>query len=125
MRGFREIKNPERRIESMERQIERLSNEMIYQIKNNPSVDTLPDLIDGIDGHEVLVYHKGITDIRIVKIDNPDGTSDYYPEEYYKKNRFLSIRPTTNVDKDELQKRMDDMLNQLLFSDDKEDKNER
>jgi len=110
MRGFREIKNPERRIESMERQIERLSNEMIYQIKNNPSIDTLPDLIDGIDGHEVLIYHKGMIEIRIVKIDNPDGTCDYYPEEYYKKKR--------------LEKRLDDMLNQIL-SDDTDDKNER
>lgn len=120
MRGFREVRNPERRIESMERQIEKVTNDMIYQIKNNPSVDTLPDEIDGIDGHDVLVYHRGSYDIRIVKIDNVNDTSDYYPEEYYKKNRFLSIRPATSMTTKEAMKKLDDMLNEILFSDDEE-----
>lgn len=88
MRGFREISNPERRIESMEMKMERLAKDKIYQLQNNigDPIDNLPDMVDMVDDHEVYIYNNGA---KIVVVDEADGTRRYYPYSSYMKKRSL------------------------------------
>ncbi|MBR6907676.1 hypothetical protein IKN40_04165 [bacterium] len=88
MRRFREISNPERRIEPMEMRMERLAEDKIYQLKNNigDPIDNLPDMVDYIDGHQVLIYNNGV---KIVEIKEEDETTSYYPYSVYMKKKSM------------------------------------